>query len=223
MNPTKPTHPCGLPSADYRYAKFSIHCQSTNCYCPAGRGGKFSFTFVSEEKKLIYFNVPKSASTTIRIALFGDDLNCSLVDPGGNTDDYLKFSFVRNPLDRAVSNWKMFSTNPMRIKQIESIISRRVGGFDDFISVLTEHHNHHWQPQSLFVPEDVDFIGRLENINQDFKTLCQLADLDLPPLPVLNRSGISDYREHYNQATLAKVAQVYAEDLRRFDYDAQAS
>ena len=54
----------------FKYAKANIPCECPACKCPAGSFNRYSFAYIDETQKIIYFDVPKAASTTIRRAFF---------------------------------------------------------------------------------------------------------------------------------------------------------
>jgi len=111
----------------------------------------YRFVWVSEEHRTMYWSLPKCGSSTIRAAMFDRDRRLSLLNPQQSLDSYFKFTFVRNLWDRMVSNWKMFTRVPFRIRQIESMTDRDVSEFPDFVDFAWLQPNHHWQPQALFL------------------------------------------------------------------------
>ena len=100
-------------------------------------------------------------------------------------DDYFKFSFVRNPWDRLISIYKYLDFS----HKFE---------FKSFL--MNVFKNRVWQeqywfigPQSDFVcSEDgkliVDFIGKFENLQNDFYKICQNIGLPSTELPYVNKS-----------------------------------
>jgi hypothetical protein len=101
----------------------------------------------------------------------------------------------------------------------------------------------HWRPQHLFLGSvKLDFLGRFENLADDFRALCtrlklagelretnktsrtpsvhrHLADASLAELRTL--SGFPGYQWFYTPDLVEKVADLYAEDIRRFKYTFQ--
>ena len=65
----------------------------------------------------------------------------------------------------------------------------------------------------------VDFIGRYENLNEDFDTICQHIGIPTPALPHLRRATErDDYRTYYDDTLAEIVAQHYHRDLEVLGY-----
>tara|TARA_Y100001938_G_C8099594_1_gene440605 strand:- start:1172 stop:1789 length:618 start_codon:yes stop_codon:yes gene_type:complete len=130
-----------------------------------------------------------------------------------------KFSFVRNPWQRVVSEfswrkhlWKKISFDDW-VKQLQFINT------DDFCD-----KKRHLKPQQEFLYDDeenqlVDFIGRYENLQADFNTVLEELKLSPSKLPYINRSSHKDYVHYYNQESKQIIAQKYAKDIEYFGYE----
>lgn len=197
-------------------------CSFTSCWCPAvrGSGAYYSFRYACEKLKVIYFDIPKNASTSIRRSLFGESEAASLVKPQLCAEDYFKFTFVRDPFARAVSNYLMFTKQPYRIKQMQEFEPNPQDmSFLDFLKFTIKIDNHHWQPQSEYIPEmKLDFIGRVENFKEDFNFVCDQLGHEQKGGTHLNQTSTGTYVDYYDADSLAIVSQKYAEDIKRFDY-----
>ena len=64
---------------------------------------------------------------------------------------------------------------------------------------------------------EIDFIGRFETIDEDFKELCKELDAHLE-LPHLNKTKHAPYQEYYDEETKRIVADHFAEDIEKFGY-----
>lgn len=206
----------------YRYASQKIICHCPGCGCPYRKVKDYSFVYVHEVKSFIYFDVPKCASSTIRHFIFSGDNSYSLKDPKREISEYLKFTFVRNPWDRMVSNWKMFTTK--RIKQLRSMTDLDLSKFEDFADFAISHYNHHWLPQSLYLPEKLDFIGRLETFDEDFKQLLKLISWDFKEENIkrIKKRGSTKhlpYWEYYSPKLVEKIGEYYKADIEKFNYE----
>lgn len=64
----------------------------------------------------------------------------------------------------------------------------------------------------------LDYVGRFENLNNDFREICtfiQAAHLELPH--AIKGAG-KDYRARYDQESLSYVGKIYKEEIRIFGY-----
>ena len=158
-------------------------------------------------------------------------------------ESYFKFSFVRNPWDRIVSEYK-YRGYPVKV---------------DFKTYLFKHlpapgwtdTYHHVVPQYDFLHDEagkllVDFVGRYERLQADFDQVCARIGIPPIPLPRVNRSlekgrphtlrelrkrlrraiwsrerrhTFSHYTEYYDDESREFVAQLFRKDVEAFSYD----
>jgi hypothetical protein len=145
---------------------------------------------------------------------------CDLVPPT-RRNGYLSFSWVRNPWDRLVSIYSR--------KDPDMLQQARQGGlrleqlsFEDFVTATMNLRHVHLQPQYTFILDRdrrpvVDFIGRFENFQSDFRELCRRLGVDVE-LPHRNRSVRADYRSYYTDRSRELVAARYRTDIEAFNY-----
>lgn len=80
---------------------------------------------------------------------------------------YFTFAVVRDPLERLLSNYKMFihSGIPKRNQQAQFHFGKAQLDFQQFVSKIVERHNHHWSPFADFLPQDpIDLVVEAENL-----------------------------------------------------------
>ena len=215
------------PHYYYKYAQENIECVCSECFCPSQNASRYSFVYVDEKQKLIYFNVPKCASSSLRDLFFNSDNSYSMKNPEQNLEQYFKFSFVRNPWHRMVSNWKMFTTKQGRIKQLKAMTNKDMAHFmefENFVRFAKENKNHHWQPQFLYHPEDLDFIGKLETIDDDLNHIFDHLGKERTQVKHLNKTNTkaddsTSYTRYYTPSLIDLVGNMYAEDVKRFGYE----
>ncbi len=214
---------------------------------------------VSDKYRFIWVGVPKSATRSILTLLYreppmdfgarqvNEELRFILqADP--RVRDYFKFTFVRNPWSRVVSTYQnKIKTTREKVKLMfaERYPGLRDGmGFEEFVHFLVEHPqgsdshaDRHWASQHLFLIDEkgqvlVDYIGKVENLEDDFRKITRQLGLGSLELPVLNtRDGWTgdtaslkqrdphDYRTWYNEETRELVRQRYAVDIDFFKYE----
>lgn len=212
-------------SVYFSQAEQNIRCECPLCFCPYSLTKfrnhlpkRYSFVYVNNKQDYIYLVIGKNASTTIRNTFFEGN-SSSLIDPDKPLHNYFKFTFVRNPWDRMVSNWKMFTTTPERIEQLRSLANRIPQNFEEFVSIALTIDNHHWIPQVQFLIMPVDFIGRVENMDKDIQHVADCIGVSVNNVTHHNASSNqTHYSHHYTPELIERVGNYYAEDIERFGY-----
>jgi hypothetical protein len=138
---------------------------------------------------------------------------------------YYKFAFVRNPWARMVSEysyrkkqWKfLFCTFE------EFLTTRLPTSKDDDYGRTPDDLYRHILPQAAFVYDEknnllADFIGRVENIQDDFKKIAKHIQLSDYALQHINQTTHRAYKDYYNPRTKNIVADLYKRDIELFEY-----
>jgi hypothetical protein len=129
---------------------------------------------------------------------------------------YFKFAFVRNPWDWQVSLYHYVLEHP------EHDLYPGVSQMADFEEFLLWRAAHDRRLQTTAVTDAggsllVDFLGRFENLREDFATACSIVGVRAV-LGHLNESRHGDYRSYYTPRTVRLVEEHWAEDIERFGY-----
>ena len=194
----------------------------------------------SDTNRMIYFINPKCACTTIKAFLaatdptldvdqtkIGQDGAFSKVDRIEDVPrypDYFKFTFVRNPLDRLVSCYLEKIIGQKRWAEIFGYSP----SFADFVRVVhgipDEEADIHYRSQYLNVTDDagklvVDFVGRVETIQDDIKTVASVRDLEYSLEHFRKSEGRKPYQEYYDEETRDLAGERYATDIELFGYE----
>jgi len=160
-------------------------------------------------------NIPKNEKT-----LFGGNLqhlnSLEIRKRIENYDDFFKFTFVRNPWDRAVS-LSLFHTAE---KQLDKDMSKK--RFQKILTTRMENSPGWFLNQVNYITNEdgeiiIDYIGRFENLEQDFKKIAEKIGVDktLEKRMKLNRRKYEDY---YNDETKEIIAEKYSDDIDYFGY-----
>lgn len=183
--------------------------------------------------RCIFIHVPKTAGTSIAMALFGEGSRHVPYFEFERANAkkfrrFFKFAFVRNPWDRLVSTYSFLRRGGMG-GQDARWSERNMPQYPDFGSFVRGWLNEqniwswvHFFPQSHFVMSAdgvvmVDFIGRYERIDQDFEYVARRLGLEVQ-LPVMNKSNHLDFKSCYDDETREIVRRVYARDIEAFGY-----
>jgi chondroitin 4-sulfotransferase 11 len=195
--------------------------------------GRGLYSDFADECKCIFIHIPKTAGTSVALALFGKgSRHVPLFEyeraNGWKFKRYFKFAFVRNPWDRLVSSYfflKRGGLNEMDKRWADENLS----GFDDFDSFvrgwITEDNIGTWLhflPQHHFICDDmlnikVDFVGRVESMEADFAYVAKRLGC-MRPITTANKGTHRHYSEYYSPETRDIVGQVYRNDIRLFGY-----
>lgn len=200
-----------------------------------------SWIWVSHKLKVIWLENPKVASTSIKTLLGVQPKGAvqgNLSNPYEfkrlplprdqilNLRHYFIFGFCRNPWDRMVSMWKNFTTGPSRqmlLTKHWKVDDPQQLTFESFIKLLDKNQprvNHHWVPQNMFLPADkieIDFIGRIEHFDEDWKTIAEMTGMKDETCHEYSTEH-DHYSTYYNADTLAIVSRLYEKDISLFDY-----
>ena len=183
---------------------------------------------ISTQRKFLFIHVPKNAGSSISHTLRNHGVltkrptkhqTLQQIEQEHDLTGYTIFGFVRNPFDRLYS----FYNYMRRRNKINTIKT-----FAQFVDKIRTNDTlfHSWKTirhmQADYFKSDkyrVNFIGRYEHLNTDWNKVCELLNLELPKLPILNRYSIGeDYRLKYSDEDHKFVQNYYMEDLTEYGY-----
>ncbi len=136
---------------------------------------------------------------------------------GDDWKNYFKFAFVRNPFDIVVSryHWNLGKKNK----------PTSIDGFNKWIKnyFLNGEYKEDEQWRYIYIngKNELDFIGRYENLKADFNFICDKINISPPELG-LQKSGYRDkkhYSKYYNQESIELVNKYFKKDLTLFNYN----
>ncbi len=200
---------------------------------------------ISHRDKFIYTKVGKAGSTSIeRCLLAYNRINVTHCghyhiqdDINHRTNNYFKFTFVRNPWSRCVSKYYY-----MKSKGDELHRAYREGSFKEFLInannrffidyPLKESAPFFNKMRLKFAPHQnqldwisdengnilTDYIGRIENAQEDFNIACDKIGIPHQKLPHTNKSKHRHYTEYYDDEARELVAELYSKDIEYFSY-----
>lgn len=210
---------------------------------------------ISHRHRCIFVHVPKAGGSSIEDVIWGPEKGRAEADLWGAHErnrhqpdglqhllasqireevgldvfcSYFKFAFVRNPFDKAVSQYEY-------LRQKRKVLRRRIGMADDasfaeYIKLIQEHPHPHWEPQHRFLFSGggellVDFVGRFERFETDARRVFDMLGIGvrLGPwrstrVPHSRKGHRRPYDEYYDDETREAVRAMYARDLELFGY-----
>jgi len=161
--------------------------------------------------------------------------------------DYYVFSFVRNPYDRFVSAWKWGELKFSKEGDLSFYNKERGVSFEEYVLLTTdldyrkdnenlwsEYDEYHTLPQFEFFPHlngghyfsdkinpkfTCDFIGKFENLNEDFNKVCSSIGVTELKLPHAYNSKTFKQSFEWTNELKEKVYNYYKKDFGLFNYE----
>jgi len=65
----------------------------------------------------------------------------------------------------------------------------------------------------------VDFIGKVENMENDIKKCFNIIGIDVDEIPILNQSNHENYKKYYTEKTKQIIKNIYKRDIDFFNYE----
>lgn len=178
---------------------------------------------ICHKTKSIFIHIPRTGGSSLEKNLIGKDmwskapyekhLSASACKElySEYWDKYVKFSFVRNPWDKIISLYHLnhyAKCNALYGKSLEYFLENQV--VPD------------WELQdqqcSAYLNEKIDFIGRFERYDEDCKALFSILGVEYTG-EHLQKTKHEHYSKYYNENTKNIVAEMFSEDIKRFNYE----
>jgi hypothetical protein len=183
---------------------------------------------VNHDFRYIYISVPKTGTSSIICAIEPDGFErepgrkhrtISQIEeeiPGEQFNQYFKFGYVRNPWDLTLSFYQYI------IGKKGHFLHEQLCQYSSFSECLKNVHVPVAPQLSYFTNSTdniiVDYIGRFENLQQDFDIICDRIGRPQQQLPHRNKTDHKHYTEYYDDETRQMVAERYAKDIEYFGY-----
>ena len=177
--------------------------------------------------KPIFIHIPKAGGSSIQniVRKYNRELpKCLHKDvkyyPKKRRDACFVFSFTRNPYDRLLSAY-MYLTRGYGNKGDQNFGKTIASDFKGFVkNQLSDNITWlHFKPMIFWLNDDIDFIGKIENYEKDFKYICDQIGIRQQQLPHKNKSDHKHYAEYYDDETREIVTEIYRDDIEYFGYE----
>ena len=137
---------------------------------------------------------------------------------------YYKFAFVRNPWDRAYSDYLWIKKDRNVRGSFKSYIQKK-GSFKDVLNNnnTMNYRGDHLIAQSEFANDErypLDFIGKFENLKSDIKHINDQLGInsEFSKHSKRNTKKLSHYSKFYTNSNVELVQSLYSEDIKQFNY-----
>jgi len=137
--------------------------------------------------------------------------------PKEKFDRYFKFAFVRNPWERLVSEYEFILKSQTHGRHTRV---KKLGGFKPFIHMQIPRRDA-YQVNMLCDRQGtllMDFIGKMENLESDWQTVCERIGIPVQKLPRKKFIKREHFSKYYNDETRQLVARHWAREIELFDY-----
>lgn len=180
------------------------------------------------ENDFIFIHINKTAGSSISRLLNEERHHLtalSVRDMVGEEvwNNRFKFSIVRNPWDRAVSQYHYRKENNQQNIKTDGI------GFKDWLIEAFEKKNPAYiNVYSMFINQYdwisdyddnllVDFVGKFENLGDDIKYVKEKLGIDRE-LPVIRKSSRNHYSGYYDEESKMIIEKYFKKDIECFNY-----
>ena len=182
--------------------------------------------------KLLYVKIPKTATTTIKNALNMEHIGGypTIARTNPSKEDTYSFTFVRNTYKRLVSWFRHH--NGVDIEEFREWVKNDYPHSWKRDWIASWQENNPLNQMNWITNKEgdvvVDFIGKVGNIEEDYKQLCEELEIDNPkPLPHLiptpeveETKKQTDFnpKDYYDDETRKKVEEDFKEEIEYFNF-----
>lgn len=172
---------------------------------------------ICEDYRFIFVHIPKTGGTSIKNSLPRCDSFFTITRNHFFASKYhdkypnfTKFAFVRNPFDRIVSYY--------------NFLTKQSVSFIHFLKNFTNNVTHEFKMKPYLTDDEgnviVDFIGRFENLQNDYNTICNKLRISRNDLTWDNKSRYNSdlYKRYYNEESFELVNSIFKEDIEFLGY-----
>ncbi len=198
---------------------------------------------VSEDRKLAFVHIQKTGGSTLDRLLRAHVHDMRMVGQSRhefalrgarelpNWDEYFRFAFVRNPWSRLVSWYSMVTKFRRSGNELWRYVRDNSSNFEEFIRFCTDevkisegvYYSFAYNQLDYVTDENgallVDFIGRLENFDEDVQKVFGRFGIEVETVPHRNRSRHTHYSAFYTPELEEIVRERFKRDIDHFGYE----
>jgi len=183
----------------------------------------------------IFVHVPKTGGCAISHALGGKTKEINTHRPlfGVDKGERFAFGFIRNPWDRMVSLYHYLCQKTFKRTDNFDQDEVRAAGFKSWLMGEAFYMQEDYLPTGepwvvggkgdlppmqrrtqMYWLEGCDYIGRFEDLEKEYQTICQKIDIPAKPLSIINTSQHGHYRDYYDAESREFIAYHFSDDVR---------
>ena len=192
---------------------------------------------ISHKHKCIFVHIPRTAGTYIERLIVGGDwwkkerrtkhllAGQARRKYAEHWDEYFKFSFVRNPWSRmgSLKKWNYYGVGKDK-DGLKVLKYKRRYGYPICLEIDRRFYKRknlirpHHKPNTVYgniLDEELDFIGKVENLEEDLGFVLDKIKLNAP----IKTKKVKKYSLLYSDKVKEEVFDLYKEDIARFGYE----
>lgn len=186
----------------------------------------------SDKYKVIFVHIPKTGGSSIEQMIAPYYLYSGTVPilqhltpkklkkyiDDNKWNNYYKFTVVRNPFDKLVSDYKwMIKCGIIKNKSFKEFVELA----KDIVTNNKYSDNKyydHFIPQHMYFEDiEYDYVCRFETLAKDIEIVKKAINCQTK-LPHVNKTKKTNYKTYYDDDTRKIVSQLYQKDLEQFNY-----
>ena len=191
--------------------------------------------FLILDPRCVFIHNPKTGGQALRNVLLKHEYEGPITGTlPEHWQGHFTFSFVRNPFDRLISAWKMFSQGIEDTGWKVPLDLKPGMNLEEFLSIVTDDSvgfglgdrsgkrriRNHTLPQThaFYSLDQASYLGRFESYETDVQHIFETIGLPkLVPEPKhVTKRG--PYEQYFNARTREIATEYYAADLEKFNY-----
>lgn len=199
---------------------------------------------IDHKRKFIFIHIPRTGGTSIEVALHGKNWFETHAPSKHLTvhaakkiyeeywDSYFKFSFVRNPWDRMISMLKYGGNNNSQDGiyevyqkngeiQLDKYIKKYINiEYDSRFFHENQFNDFQTKNNTVYfniLENQMDFIGKYENLNEDFSLICKYIGVKNKKLKQIEKSNRKE-KVKYSEQSKKIIEDMCKLEIEYFDY-----
>lgn len=189
-------------------------------------------------KDFLRIGIPKTGSVSIESSGLIKESNKTitpiLAKNIKNLKNFFSFAIVRNPYEKVLSSY-FYWIRVGNSRNKSGLFYEFTKKYPTFESFVLDYHNTQGPEvyqtseytQWKFITDDnnniiIDFVGKFDNLEEDFKTvqlLNGIKEKDLFSLPHLNKSNHDFWKTYYNDELAEIIYEKWEEDFINLKFD----